>query len=369
MTHKFIEYLDHLSSNINESLEIIRAKKSNILIKEFDNLVIFKYQKKYDDEAVRSCRGLILDKNTKKVVCQSNTGTLSFEEFIKNVPINNCVIEENLEGTLMNVYYYNGRWNVSTKFCINAENSKFRGNKSFRQYFDKLCTIDWDTLDINFTYSFLLQIPVNRLVSKITKKKLYHIETHNNITGDKIYFDIGMDKPAILKLNDLNTLNISSYRDLNRELIKLNWAHRGFMLYSGDRKYRCSLINPAYAAPLELVKNQVDIKYVVLNSLYYKENINDLLYYFPEYSSIKKVVSESINNLTDTLLKTYKDTYCFKNKELSEIPPKYKKILSDIHKVYKSIHRNNILFKISYGDVKDTLLKKDCPYVYTLLYK
>ena len=170
MTHKFIEYLDSLSNNINESLEIIRKKNSNILIKEFDNLVIFKYKNKYDDEYVRRCRGLILDRDTKKIVCQSNSGTLSFEEFIKNVPVEKCVIEENLEGTLINLYFYNNRWNVSTKFCINAENSKFRGNKSFRQYFDKLCTIDRHKLDINFTYSFLLQVPENRLVSKINTK-------------------------------------------------------------------------------------------------------------------------------------------------------------------------------------------------------
>ena len=129
MQHEFVKYLNTLSNDINESFDIIRGKKSNISIKEFDNLAIFKYITKYDDSAVRACRGLILDKNTKKIVCQSNSGTLNFEEFITKVPINKCVIEENLEGTLINLYYHNNRWNVSTKFCINAENSKFRGNK------------------------------------------------------------------------------------------------------------------------------------------------------------------------------------------------------------------------------------------------
>jgi len=369
MGHKFISYLDSLSEDINESLDIIRKKKSNIVVKEFGNLVIFKYKKKYDDLAIRMCRGLIMDKNSKKIVCQSNTGTLSFEEFISKVPINNCVIEENLEGTLINLYFYKNRWNVSTKFCINAENSKFRGNKSFRQYFDKLCKIDKNRLDTNFTYSFLMQVPENKLVSNIRKRKLYHIETQNNVTGENIYFDIGINKPKILKLNDLNTLKIKSYRDLNRELIKLNWSERGFMLYSLDRKYRCSLINPAYEVPLELVKNQTDIKYIILNSTYYTNNLIDLLYYFPEYEPLKTLVNDDVNNLSNKLFKLYKDTYCYKNNTVKEVPPKYKKILGDIHKLYKQIHRNNILFKISLDDVKNTLTKNDCAYVYTLLYK
>lgn len=369
MTHKFIEYLNSLSNNINESLDIIRDKNPNITVKEFDNLVIFKYKNKYDTEIVRNCRGLILDKNTKKIICQSNIGTSSFEDFIKNVSIENCVIEENLEGTLINVYYYNNRWNVSTKFCIHAENSKFRGNKSFRQYFDKLCTVDLNTLDVNFTYSFLLQIPENKLVSKIEKRSLYHIETQNNITGEKINLDIGIAKPNILKLGDLNTLNIKTYRNLNRELIKLTWENRGFMLYSHDRKHRCSLINPAYQVPLDLIKNQVDIKYIILEGLYYKNNINDILYYFPKYAVTKKQVNDDTNDLIKKLLAIYKDAYCFKNKEIKDILPKYKKILSDVHKVYKNIHRNNILFRIGYDEVKDTLINQDCPYLYTLLYK
>ena len=36
------------------------------------------------------------------------------------------------------------------------------------------------------------------------------------------------------------------------------------MLYSNNRDYRCSLINPAYEVPLKLVKNQTDIKYIIL---------------------------------------------------------------------------------------------------------
>ena len=156
---------------------------------------------------------------------------------------------------------------------------------------------------------------------------------------------------------------------MNKELLKLNWSNRGFMLFSADRKYRCSLINPAYEIPLELVKNQTDIKYIILKSSYYTNNINDLLYYYPEYAPIRKQVNDDINNLIENLYNLYKNTYCYKKNSADEIPSKYKKILSDIQKVYIKTHRNNILFKIDAGDVKTVLINKDCPYVFTLLYK
>ena len=42
-----------------------------------------------------------------------------------------------LIGTLINVYY-NNKWCVSTKFCIDADESKFRNDKTFRQLFDSI---------------------------------------------------------------------------------------------------------------------------------------------------------------------------------------------------------------------------------------
>ena len=370
MVHILIEYLNSLSENLDTALEILTKKNPNILFKEFENLVIFKYKNKYGSEIERSCRGLIFDKNTKKIVCQSSVGTLDFESFIEKVPPNDCVIEENLEGTLINLYYYKNRWNVSTKFCINAENSKFRGNKSFRQYFDKLFDKNiYKSLDINFTYSFLLQIPDNKLVSDINKRKLYHIESQNNITGEKVNCDINIPKPKILKLKKFNELNITGYRDLNRELMKLKWLTRGFMLYSLNRNYRCSLMNPGYLTVYALIKNQTDLKYVFLESLYYKHNSDDILYYFPDYNNIKNQVISDLDSLIKILLDDYIHVYCFKDKEIDSIQGTYKRTLGNIQKLYKKNHRNNLLFRIDYDNVKEVLLNESCAYVYTVLYK
>ena len=73
------------------------------------------------------------------------------EEFKEKVPISDCIVEENIEGTLMNVYFYENRWRGLTKFNINADESKFKSQKTFRQLFDSLVDINSLNLDINFT--------------------------------------------------------------------------------------------------------------------------------------------------------------------------------------------------------------------------
>lgn len=367
MDNKFVDYLFGLNQSIELGLIELTQNYPNITFKQYDNLVIFKYLKKYGSEIERSCRGLILDINTRKIVCQSNIGTLDLETFINNVSFDECVIEENLEGTLVNLYYNGDVWNVSTKFSINADSSRFRSKKTFRQQFDSMFKGDYNKLDKNFTYSFLLRIPENRLVSKIKKKRLYHIETQNNITGEKLFIQLGIPHLTIYKLGSKNTTGIVSYKNLSSQLNTLPWSVRGYMLYSSDRKHRCSLINPNYEKVKELVEGQSDVRYIVLESECYKKNENELLIYFPEYLEIFKQVGDDITSLIKKIYQDYLNIYVYRK---TQTPiKKHEKIINLVHKEYKQNRRNNLVYRINKDIVKKVLLEQKCPYVFSLLYK
>ena len=357
--HPLIKYLDTYD-DIDTSLSNIN---NNILYKKRGDLVIFKYKKKYGSELECSCRGLIYNIGTNKIVCYSNTGTCDLETFVEKVSFENCVIEENLEGSLINLYYNNERWNVSTKFCINADESKFRSKKTFRQIFDHLFKINTTKLDNKYTYSFLIRIPENRLVTNILEYDLYHIETQNNITGEKIYMNIGIKHPKVLNLN------IDSYEKLYNNLNDLDWENRGYMLYSKDRVYRCSLINPEYKKILNIVNNQVDLKYIMLESSLYTYKIDIILEHFPEYNIIMSKVVNDIKLLQQYLFSAYVEIFCKKTKTLEDFDAKYKLVLTDTHKLYKNNRKHDITFEIHPEDVYDMLTQNDCPYVYTVLYK
>ena len=144
MLHPLLQSINN--SNIEKSTE-----ENNLKYKKHGELAIFKYNDtaKYGTELQRSSRGVVINLNDNKIVCSSFNGSLNLEQFKKKVLINNCIIEENIEGTLMNLYFYNNLWKVSTKFCLNADETKFRSNKTFRQLFDSLIDINKLKLDKN----------------------------------------------------------------------------------------------------------------------------------------------------------------------------------------------------------------------------
>ncbi len=371
MTHPLIESLK--TENIN--LDKI-AGQYNLNYKKYGNLAIFKYNKnaKYGTNLQRLSRGIIVDLETNKLLCSSFSGSLSIEQFTKNVPVDNCVIEENIEGTLINLYFYNNIWRISTKFSINADENKFKSNKTFRQLFDSVVDINTlKNLDKNFTYSFVLVHKDLRLVTPVSENKIYHIETTNNITGEKIRTNIGLPHPKIILsgnkyiADNANIETFENYDEILEKLSKTIWTVRGFMLYSIDRKHHCSLINPKYSHVRNLVANQSDKRYICLDSLFYKKNNNEVLKYFPEYNEIFINVLKDYNNLKQNIYKFYLDKNCFK--KTVKVPLKYNKPLYDIHGVYlknKNINKN---FKITIDSLDNILKNYECPYLFTLIYK
>ena len=365
-SHPVVNFLNE--HGLDEGLK--KLEEMGIVYKQQGSIIIFKYLPKYrnGEYLIRKSRGLILDtsNNQINVICSSIEGGIHLEKFRKIVNINDCIIEENIEGTLINLYYYNNRWNVSTKFCINADETRFRNKKTFRQSFDKLVNINTLDLDVNFTYSFILVLKENKLVTKVKRDMVYHIETTNNITDDKIFVDLGIPHPRLLFLNKKEKL--IQYSKIIEKLIEVDWDKKGFMLFSKDRKYRCSVINPRYEYVKNLVSNQANLKYLCLESKYYKKNDSELLIFFPEYEPMFCKITNDLYDLIDSIYKIYVDVKCLKIKE--DIPKKFYKIIYNIHNLYKHEKSSgNLNFKVNKKFVKSIILDEDCPYVYSLIYK
>ena len=94
------------------------------------------------DPDVKKCRGLILEKNTNKLVCvpplKSEDKTLI--NSIEN--LENFSIEDFPDGTMINVFKYNNKVIISTRsnFPINC---KYFSDKTFRILFEE--SIDEET--------------------------------------------------------------------------------------------------------------------------------------------------------------------------------------------------------------------------------
>jgi len=372
MNHPIINHICSSNGTLDNKLESFK-RENRVMFKKHGSLLIAKYDTcaKYGNLIERSCRGVIIDTESNTLVCPSINGGISYEEFKKTIPFKYLALEENIEGTLINIYFWNNRWNVSTKYNINADESRFRSLKTYRQVFDSI--FDWKTiepqLDNNFAYSFVLSFKDNKLVTPINNTTIHHVETINRVTGERVFIDIGVPHPKIFYVGNTqpginNTLGsqLCEYSHLDELLEKQDFTKRGFMLYSLDRKYRCSLINPRYQKVLDMVKDQSDINFLGFESIYYKKNAEELLKYCPEHRKAFNGVESMFNSFVDKLYKLYVNKYCYR--QTVKYDNKVGKTLKLIQKEYM---KNRV--KITYEMAERILLEQDCPYVFCMIFK
>jgi len=354
--------------------ETIKTLKSlGFKVKQKNNLLIVNYSKKlkksfqYKDYINKS-RSIIIDFQTKKIISNSLEGSVDLSYFLSNVEWNNIVIEECLDGILLNLYYHDNHWKLSTKFCINADESFFKSEKTFRQYFDELVDIKKLRLNKKYTYVFLLRHISARNITPIKKNEVIHLETINNITLEKIKEDIGLKHTNIIKYkNIINKLEIDSFSELKEKTSTLPWYKPGYMLYSKDRRFRHRLVNPNFEYVNDLVKDQNDKKYIVLKYLFDTKKLRDLLNFFPEYKKICNKVNLDIYDYTNELYKYYCEVKV--KKIYVKLQQKFKKPIIDLHNQFKDKRLKNKNYYINYQEVCNLVRNYDIPYLYSLLYK
>ena len=105
--------------SIEETINIL--KSLDFKVKQKNNLLIVNYSKKLKKSCqynnyINKSRSIIIDFQTKKIICNSLDGSVDLNYFLSNVEWNNIVIEDCLDGMLLNLYYHNNHWKLSTKF-------------------------------------------------------------------------------------------------------------------------------------------------------------------------------------------------------------------------------------------------------------
>lgn len=324
-------------------ISLCQNKTSTEILEEFnklgleykieDDYIITRYPstlKNSSNTTIRQARGLIIDKVTNKIVCHSLEGSISFNEFKDLYKWNsNIAIEYCYDGVLINVYYNRNKWNISTKYCTDANKSKFRSTKSFGELFTEIVNIDDMDLFKSCSYSFLLQHNKFRNVEDIKTNRILHLETVNVKTGQKLYTEIeGIAHPEIIYLTGIcNKMNFKSYEDVLEYSMNLPWYCPGLMIYSEDRKHRCRIVNPTFIQIENLFKGQNDIRYSIIKNIQ-EENVDkDLIVslYYPDLLGLISELRINYNILIDEVWKllTYSKNYKHYRNRASHILSNY----------------------------------------------
>ena len=166
-----------------EALLNLQNDPDNFVIREVDDMVLIRYKRDItdmDNKLTKYLRGIIVDKNTLDILFYGLDKGIDYDEFKELNNDFNITIEESVDGTMINLFYYNDSWRVSTKTMINAADSKYYSQRSFLDLFmEAKGEFNFDSLNKRCSYTFVLVHPENRIVVKYNKSELVHINTRN----------------------------------------------------------------------------------------------------------------------------------------------------------------------------------------------
>jgi hypothetical protein len=320
-----------LLKNLNEEY-LSNNDIKKIIDRDYPNLFLLKYDKNdkkeiyFKNESVKQARGIILEKDTNNIICYSLDKFEDKDDLIKQdeISIDGWQFEDSIDGTQIRLYYYDSKWISTTARRIDAKKSKWNYVKTFYELFNDVeQLINYELLNKDYTYTFILKHIENRIVSNVTKNELIHIHTRNNKTLEEINIDINIPKPIKYEFD--------SYEDFKKELENLDFENKGYVVKHNNKRYM--FLSKEYQKIKQLKGNHLNISYNYLELL--RDNkLDEFLEYFPEFQIKFDNVIQKINDLGSKLHDLYIKKNVKKEITLNDVEKEYRKILYQLHGIY-----------------------------------
>ena len=280
--------------------ELLSGAPYQISIKDDEGFTILKYSQidsDFNDEIVRECRGLIIDKNLTPVCIPFFKFGNYGEPYADKIDWDSAQVEEKIDGSLIKVWHYGGTWIVSTNGTIFADKALIGSEDeikvdtsygSFGELFEDACKfagLRLQNLNPRYTYMFELVSPFNRVVVPYESIDLYHIGTRDNVTLLEMDVDLGVKKPKTFQCNNLS--------DLIEMAQKLRYCEEGYVVKDSDYR-RIKVKSPAYVAVSHLISGMNEKR---LLELIRTNETGEFLAYFPEYMADVESMQRKISDL------------------------------------------------------------------------
>ena len=258
MGSRILYFIKHNPDNWEQRLNnrLIRTSHTG-------NLVCFKYGSEADfsDPLVCEARGIIIDIVHQMVVCRPFDKFFNVQErYAADIDWKTARVLEKIDGSLIKLYWYNGKWIFATSSTCDAVEASVAGYKgiTYRDVIlraDNYGKISFDDLDKDYTYIFEIVSPMTQVVIKYDKTTLYYLAARDNTTGEEVDFELeNFKKPRSFSLKTIEDcleaavkLNKHSEEDLTDE---------GFVVVDGKHN-RIKIKSPAYIARHRVVSNKV----------------------------------------------------------------------------------------------------------------
>lgn len=324
--------------NLKELLEPLK-----IQIKQQDTLYMLYFldDADFSDPIVRQANGIILEKDTNKVVHYSFEKTYEGVSWETKDPyevkkLKNFTIEPFFEGSIIKMFYYKDNWEIATSRHINASKNKWSSNKSFKDLFEegiqKSYNADYnsflESLEKDCSHTFLLQHPENKLITEIGIPLVFYANKVNNVSLQE-------ERPE----KDFFTLSISLDKMLNEIN---NGGEQNYMVYSENEQgktVRIKFLCDNFQQKTSIRGNNPDITLSYLETTGVNKGLKSVYQeLYPEHSEKFKKVEEMLEKAVIEIYDLYIKKYIHK----ISVPDvkRYEQTLKQLQGQYKKTKKN-----------------------------
>jgi len=359
-----------LSNNLDN------LKEYNLKYKKYKDYILINYEKSNINDDNTTSLGLFrscLFKHN-SLVCFSPPKSIKYNNFKQENNIHDCVIEEFVDGTLINLYYDNepdefgsACWKITTKGYIGARNKYFKNytnEKSFNTMFTETClelSFDYSSLPKEYCYSFVLQHKENRIVTKFYENSLYLVKCYkiNGLNVEIIDLNNFKNNETFNSIKFPQIYNFNNYDELENKLFYLDYNFKGYYIVNYKDYKHTKIRNPNYEYVKNIRGNDVKLQFTYLR-LVKEDKLDTYLKYYPEHSSIFENYENDYLEYIANLYNYYVDLFIIKKVRYSDVKKEYKKNLYKIHGIYLDYKRQNINKSITFEDVNIYFKKLEC---------
>ena len=345
-----------INMNVLNSDHLLRAKDGAYTVHKYapkpeNNL--YNYRSVITHCSSIHCNSVCGNVDIEEVVCFSPPKSITFRDFLDLYSSKDVIVEEYIEGTMVNVFCVNDEWKIASRSKINADCFFFDTNGFFSVMAEEAftaCRLDLNTLNKDYCYSFVMQHPNNRIVTKFETMNVYLIVAYKiemtqdpnerqirevyDIQTDPLWGTTTIQFPAKILNFDLNTKH--PYTPLG-DITEQPYTHMGVVFKDTVSGTRCKLRNPAYEYVRQLRGNQPKLMYRYLE-LRKIEKITEYLKYFPEHADKFSLFQSKIHTYTSALYNLYVNTHILKQVSPDKNAKRFKTSLFKLHEIYITQH-------------------------------
>ena len=305
---------DHSLDELSESRGIKVALHPDL------PLVILNYShinSQKNDTITRECRGLVLERDTWRIVSRSFFRFFNWGEMQDEMPLfdfRDCCCQTKEDGSLASVFHYDGSWMVTTRGSFAQDNLEFQDFTWERGMCEALGIDDLQDLDLDPSLSYACEFvsPWNKVVRHYAEPKMFLLtvfDGENELSVDdvdmiwkdnrKSYF-FRPQRFGFKSIDDVQTfLHMQASVDPTFEGVVLRDRHNHrwkvksetFVALHHLRGEQGNLFNPNHLLPFILSNNAAGV-----------------LDFFPEATDAYRAAESKVNAAYDTLRDVWLDS-------------------------------------------------------------